>query len=167
MSVLDVLIEEHLLLYRLVGYLQRAAVESRAPERLRGDLLAFFGALNRHEEFEEILFGGPGGITGPEPEGLFDQHRRLADIRAEILAALKRPESGAAPGPGQGVLLAALAERLREHFAWEERVLWPLRTPAGPLAEVDLENRARAEILRLTAEAAEQGIRLAEPPRRA
>ncbi|MDE2141887.1 MAG: hemerythrin domain-containing protein [Elusimicrobia bacterium] len=158
MSVLDVLIEEHLLLYRLVGYLQKGAVESRAPERLRGDLLAFFCALNRHEEFEEILFGGPGGVTGPEPDGLLGQHRRLAEIRAEIQAELKDPERMSAPGLGSRVV--ALAERLREHFAWEERVLWPLRTPSGPLAEVDLENRARAELLLLTAEAAQQGIRL-------
>ena len=161
MSVLDVLIEEHLLLYKFIGYLKRDGDEERASERLRGDLLAFFCALNRHEEFEELVFGGPGGITGPDPEGFLDQHRRLADLRADILAALKGSE-GAVP-PDLGACIAALAARLREHFAWEEQVLWPLRTPGGPASEIDLENRASRELQLLTAEVEKYGIRLSEP----
>ncbi|MFI5346458.1 MAG: hypothetical protein ACHQ51_08800 [Elusimicrobiota bacterium] len=165
MSVVSVLTEEHVLLLRFVGYLGWDEPEgAETPKRVRGDLLAFFCALDRHEEFEETIFGGPAGeagVLGRLTGVLSEEHRRLAGIRVEILEILRSARENTSPRLKP--LVERLAAHLHAHFAWEEKSLWPRRPPSHSVdEEVDLENRARADLLLLSAEVASCGIHLAD-----
>ena len=158
MSVASVLAEERVLLLRFVGYLSWAEPEGgETAKRVSGDLLTFFCALDRHEEFERTIFGGSEAGAGL----LSAEHRRLARIRAEILEILRssRQDTCSRLKP----LVERLSAHLRAQFAWEEQNLWPRRPPPTGVTEgAHLENRARANLSRLSAEVASCGIYLSD-----
>ena len=165
MKVVNLLIEEHVLLRRFIGQLRWEEPDGDEPSaRLRADLLAFFCALSRHEEFKETVFGGSAvaaAAAGPIPEAMSEGRRRLTDLRAEILGALKSERGSSRSGLKK--LVDALADHLRAQFDWEEEQLWPFyRSTRNPEAELALEERASAQLALLAAEVAAGGVWLSD-----
>jgi hypothetical protein len=163
MSVLDVMKEEHALLLRFCAKLRwEEPSGAESPRRVRGDLLALFCALERHEEFENAVFAATGeGKAGPAraPESLLEEHDRLARLRVETVAAVKSADEE--PPLGLKSRVDALAAHLRDHFRWEEDALWSRRAPRGDdESEAALENAARARLEGLRAEIQALGIGL-------
>ena len=165
MSVFSILTNEQLLLSRFVGLLSWDEPEGgETPARLRADLLVLFCALNNHEKFQEVVFGGL--IRGTEnsrelTDELSVDYRRLEDLRAEIIKLLKsaRTESIARLRP----LVHSLAARLRVHFAWAQEHLWPRLGPSlGSEADLSLECRAADHMKKLAAEVASCGVHLSD-----
>jgi hypothetical protein len=149
MSVLEILTEEHVLLKRFIGEAGCAgAAGAEAPDRERSLLLAFFSALERHEDFEREVFD-----RRPGSERLAFDHRLLGDLRAEILRTLKAGRVERAPI--LKTLIDAFSVHLRAHLAWEEECLWPdYAPPTDPGAESALESHARGRLARLMEEVA-------------
>lgn len=155
MSLSDVLTQEHVLLRRFIGLLRWDEPEGgESPARLSGDLLAFFCALKRHEEFEDIAFAG-------EVAQLHADHRRLKKLDMRIIKLLEDARVG--PSERLKPLVDSMAMRLRRHFAWEEKHFWPCyRLPGGSKAERSLEQRASASLKKLADEMETCGIRLSD-----
>jgi hemerythrin-like domain-containing protein len=166
-SVMDVLAQEHVLLLEFVGQLQwDEPLEDQECARMRDDLLAFVGALKRHEEFEdEILVGvslaGAAADHARLSEEWGDEHRLLKRINIEVVDAVKNAFDGSCLRLKP--LVDALAAHLREHFKWEETHLWPLcRVSLSAETERRLESRALVRLGGLKAEAAACGVLLSE-----
>ena len=167
MSVLSVLTEEHDLLTRFVKKLRwDEPVRQETAKRMHGDLLAFFCALERHEEFEDMIFAGPAGPAvepGRLKKELAAEHRRFSELRAEIVKALD-----AAQGKTLKPLkprVDALTDHLTDYFRWEEERLWPCRRPSDdPAVEKAIEASARPRLDKLIDEVAACGVWLSDAP---
>ncbi|MFI5362113.1 MAG: hemerythrin domain-containing protein [Elusimicrobiota bacterium] len=132
MSVFQYLTEEHALLLRLVGRLERGSAdpdERAAARETRNILLVLLKALESHERLERLVFDPapkPHELSVAERRALLvveGQHRMLAELREEAVALLRDgPRDGSAP---LRALVLRLATLLRRHFQDEERELWP------------------------------------------
>jgi hemerythrin-like domain-containing protein len=130
MSVFDSLSQEHALLLRLVGRLERAAAERDervAARETRNILLVLFKALKAHEDLENLIFDESPDAPSPAAykalASVESQHRTLNELQkeAETLLDTLTPEGGASIRE----LSLRLASLLRRHFDEEERTLWP------------------------------------------
>ncbi|MBI5247594.1 MAG: hemerythrin domain-containing protein [Elusimicrobia bacterium] len=130
MSVFTSLAEEHALLLRVIGRLERGAVDPdpRAADReTRNTLLVLLRALEAHERLEHLVFDEAPAMSTPDGE----RARRLIEGQHFVLTRLREEARDllAQKPDGDGVALRAAAVRLarllRLHFTDEERKLWP------------------------------------------
>ena len=161
MSVVSILTEEHILFLRFIGQISWETPRSGEKcSRVRGSLLTLFSALKRHDELHELIFDAEG--AGPAERerlaGLFIVERKChADFRDEILDAMKC--SRQSPCRGLIDLVGGLTARMRAHFRWEEENLWPCyRASDSPVAELELERRARLVLDQLRTEVVARGV---------
>ncbi|PIR15741.1 MAG: hypothetical protein COV48_12675 [Elusimicrobia bacterium CG11_big_fil_rev_8_21_14_0_20_64_6] len=130
MSVFDSLSQEHALLLKLVGRLERAAAEKDervSAREMRNILLVLFKALEAHEGLERLIFDDspdlPSAAAYKALASVEHQHQALTDLRKESLALLASITPEATPAIRD--LALRLASLLRRHFDEEERTLWP------------------------------------------
>ena len=130
MSVFDSLNQEHALLLKLVGRLERAADgrdERVAALETRNILLVLFKALEAHQRLEHLIYDESPEMPTPAAykalANIESQHRALTDLREEAAALLGSisPEGGASIRE----LSLRLANLLRHLIDEEERTLWP------------------------------------------
>ena len=129
MSVFTALGEEHALLLRLVGRLERGTAdpdERAAARETRNILLVLLKGLEAHERLEHLVFDS---VASPSAAALAalalveGQHALLAALREEAGELLRNVSSGESAPLRPFVL--RLARLLRRHFEAEERELWP------------------------------------------
>lgn len=130
MSVFESLTQEHGLLLKLVGRLERAA-DARdarvAARETRNILLVLFKALEAHQRLEHLIYDESPELPTPAAykalASIESQHRALTDLRVEAAALLDSidPEGGSSIRE----LSLRLANLLRHLIDEEERTLWP------------------------------------------
>ncbi|MEK7232738.1 MAG: hemerythrin domain-containing protein [Elusimicrobiota bacterium] len=153
MSVFDSLSQEHVLLLKLVGRLERAAAEkdSRASAReTRNILLVMFKALEAHAQLEHMIYDKslelPSAAAYKALAGVERQHKALSALRDEASALLTiiTPEGG----ESLRALAVRLAQLLRGLIEDEERKLWPsFNAYAGRSTLHRLSKQARKQYL--------------------
>ncbi|MBI3553395.1 MAG: hemerythrin domain-containing protein [Elusimicrobia bacterium] len=156
MSVLDTLSGEHALFVGLVKDLQNGLKydEETARRLVRDVLLILLPALEKHEQIEDLVFGGaswPGRSTQRVAAELNKEHWRIALLRGELTELMK--ESSQCPFGRYQEKVMELAVKLHEHFLMEETRLWPrYRELAGRSVNRSLERRAQEQLKRLLRE---------------
>lgn len=161
MSVVRLLTEEHILFLRFIGQISWETPRSGEKcDRVRGSLLSLFTALKHHDELEELIFDASRAEPAQRERlaGLFIVEKKChADFRDEILDALKCARKS--PCRGLSDRVGELVIRMRAHFKWEEENLWPCcRASDSPVAELELERRARLVLEQLKAEVVSRGV---------
>ncbi len=130
MSVFDSLSQEHALLIKLIGRLERAADgkdERIAARETRNILLVLFKALEAHQNLEHLIYDESPDLPTPAAykalASVESQHRAVAALREEAAALL----SSITPEGGSSIrdLSLRLAGLLRHLIDEEERTLWP------------------------------------------
>lgn len=130
MSVFDSLTQEHAVLLKLVGCLERAADVRGgrvAARETRNILLVLFKALEAHQRLEHLIYDESPELPTPAAykalASVESQHRAVAALRDEAASLLSSitPEGGASIRE----LSLRLANLLRHLIDEEERKLWP------------------------------------------
>lgn len=127
MPIIATLIKEHRMFEGLAERLERSLIleETLARSELRDTLLVLVPALERHEELEALAFHEPSeALTKTEA-----QHRLLEQLRGQTFQALQA--SDAVGFPALKDLVRRLTSALREHFATEEKLLFPTARPSS------------------------------------
>ena len=155
MSVFDSLSNEHALLLKLVGRLERAAGvkdERVAARETRNILLVLFKAREAHQRLEHLIYDESPELPTPAAykalASIESQHRALTELHEEAAALLSciTPEGGSSIRE----LSLRLANILRHLIDEEERKLWPsFHAYAGRSTLHRLSRQARAQYLEM------------------
>ena len=168
MSVFLALAQEHGLMLKLVGRLERGVSDPdarAAAQETRSILLVLLKALEEHERLEHLLFDRilePPSLLARKALVLVEgQHRLLAALREEAVVLLR-------DGPVEGcatlrTLVHRLARLLRRHFEDEERGLWPSFNAFATRSTLSsLDRLARAQVREMARELDRYGAEVAD-----
>lgn len=128
------LTQEHRIFERLIQKMEDALKqeEGRAREDIRAVLLVLSPALNRHEDVETAALARPKARAVKVPAKVFRkverQHREVEALRGQVTTAVVDMDRYSFDFVRARVM--ELSRRLREHFATEERQLWPYYMPS-------------------------------------
>ena len=135
MKAIDILMEEHRLIERVLNALEAAAGHVAQQHAVRpgffldaADFIAGYADGCHHHKEEDVLFGALGG---PETEGavemMLDEHRQARTLTKGMREAARRLESGNESARGPLVSNARqYVALLRDHIEKEDEMLFPM-----------------------------------------
>lgn len=135
MKAIDILMQEHRLIERVLDALEAAAGHVAQQHAVRpgffldaADFIAGFADGCHHHKEEDVLFGALGG---PEIEGavelMLDEHRQARLLTKGMREAARRLESGDDSARGPLVMHARqYVALLRDHIEKEDEMLFPM-----------------------------------------